>query len=454
LKLDFAKPVADFLVARTSRRGFLAKATVAAAAMTVAPLDFLLKPGTAYGFICECVPGTGCGCSSMCCDGYTQFCCTINNGINGCPPGTFAGGWWKADGSQYCAGPRYYVDCMGECQGCGCAGGNFCPTCDNLTCECALGSCDNRHVGCTEFRYGQCHQEISCTGRIACRVVSCTPPWLLDPACSTVSQTDDSTADHYAPCQDGPRTFSPLFVGIATTPSGAGYWLADAAGGVHAYGDAVSHGSMYGSALNKPVVGIAATSDGGGYWLVAADGGIFSFGDAAFDGSTGNISLNKPIVGMSDDAHSGGYRFVAADGGVFDFSAPFYGSTGNLVLNKPVVGMAPTPDDSGYWLAASDGGVFSFGDAAFYGSMGAVTLNKPVVGIAATPSGKGYWLVAADGGIFSFGDAGFYGSLGSSALPSPIVGIAASPTGKGYWMVSELGVVYSFGDATTYTAAQ
>ncbi len=454
MNLDFAKPVADFLVTRTSRRGFLAKATVAAAAMTVAPVDFLLKPGTAYGFICECVPGTGCGCSSMCCDGYTQFCCTINNGINGCPPGTFAGGWWKADGSQYCAGPRYYIDCMGECQGCGCDGSNFCPTCDNLTCECALGSCDNRHVGCTEFRYGQCHQEIACTGRIACRVVSCTPPWLLDPACSTVSQTDDSTADHYAPCQDGPRTFSPLFVGIAAIPNGGGYWLVDAAGGVHAYGGAMYYGSMYGTALNKPVVGIASTSDGGGYWLVAADGGIFSFGDAAFDGSTGNISLNKPIVGMSDDSHSGGYRFVAADGGVFDFSAPFYGSTGNMVLNKPVVGMAPTPDNAGYWLAASDGGVFSFGNADFYGSMGAVTLNEPVVGIAATPSGKGYWLVAADGGVFSFGDAGFYGSLGASALASPIVGIAATPTGKGYWMVSELGIVYPFGDAVAYPAVQ
>jgi hypothetical protein len=55
-------------------------------------------------------------------------------------------------------------------------------------------------VGCAEFRYGQCHQEIACSGRIACRVVSCTPPWVLDATCSTVAQTDDSTANHYASC--------------------------------------------------------------------------------------------------------------------------------------------------------------------------------------------------------------------------------------------------------------
>jgi hypothetical protein len=32
-------------------------------------------------------------------------------------------------------------------------------------------------------------------------------------------------------------------------------------------------------------VGMAATPTGKGYWLVAADGGIFTFGDAVFAGS-------------------------------------------------------------------------------------------------------------------------------------------------------------------------
>jgi hypothetical protein len=448
--------IGNLLLSRTSRRGFLAKATVTATALSVAPTDLLLRPGTAYAAICACAPGYDCDCSSLCCDGYTQFCCTINNGVNACPPGTFAGGWWKADGSQYCAGPRYYIDCQGECHGCGCGGGAFCPSCDDLTCECALGSCSNRHAGCTEFRYGQCHMEIACCGRIACRVVSCTPPWLLDSTCTTVAQTDDNTANHFAPCQNGPTSnpppppTGPLAVGMAVTPDGGGYWLTDQDGGVYAYGDAGFHGSLYGVKLTKPIVGMAATPTGRGYWLVGSDGGIFCFGDAGFDGSTGSIRLAEPIVGMAADSRTGGYRFVASDGGVFDFKAPFFGSTGGVKLVRPVVGMAPTPSNQGYWLVASDGGIFAFGDAAFHGSLGGVRLAKPIVGMAATPTGKGYWLVASDGGIFAFGDASFHGSLGGKSLPAPIVAMVASPSGRGYWMAGQSGNVYPFGDAKSF----
>jgi hypothetical protein len=437
-----------FLASRTTRRSFLARTTLTATALSVAPVDFLLRPGTAYAFLCECVPGTNCDCSQPCCDGFTQFCCTINNGVNACPPGTFAGGWWKADGSIYCAGPRYYIDCMGECHGCSCAGGSFCPSCDGLSCQCALGSCGNRHVGCTEFRYGQCHQEIACSGRISCRVVSWTPPWLLDACCAAVAQTDDSTANHFAPCQNGP-TVNPqtLVVGMAATPKGDGYWMVDGGGGIRAFGAAVFHGSMGGKALAKPVVGMAATPTGNGYWLVAEDGGLFAFGDASFDGSTGNVALARPITAMSDDPVTAGYRFVATDGGVFDFDAPFYGSLGNVRLVQPVVGMAATSTGKGYWLVAADGGIFCFGDAGFRGSLGDVRLARPVVGMAPTSTGKGYWLVASDGGMFSFGDAGFHGSLGDVHLAQPIVGMAATPTAKGYWLLAADGGIFTFGDA-------
>ena len=448
-----AERLGGFLASRTTRRSFLARTTLTATALSVAPVDFLLRPGSAYAAICQCAPGTNCDCSQPCCDGYTQFCCTINNGVNACPPGTFAGGWWKADGSVYCAGARYYIDCMGECHGCGCGGSGFCSSCDGLTCECALGSCANRHVGCAEFRYGQCHQEIACSGRIACRVVSCTPPWMLDASCSTVAQTDDSTANHFAPCQNGPTTYPTAprhVVGMAATIKGDGYWLVDSAGGVRPFGAAVSHGSMAGHALAKPVVGMAVTPSGKGYWLVASDGGIFTFGDAAFDGSTGNVALARPITGMSDDPVSGGYRFVATDGGVFDFHAPFYGSLGDVHLARPVVGMAATRTGKGYWLVAADGGIFAFGDASFHGSLGAVHLAQPVVGMAATPTGKGYWLVAADGGMFAFGDASFHGSLGAVHLAQPVVGMAATPTGKGYWLVAADGGIFTFGDARFY----
>ncbi|MGO9854462.1 MAG: hypothetical protein ACLPYY_05425, partial [Acidimicrobiales bacterium] len=74
-------------------------------------------------------------------------------------------------------------------------------------------------------------------------------------------------------------------VGMASTPSGNGYWIAAADGGVFNYGNAGFFGSAGAIALNKPIVGIAATHDGAGYWLVASDGGIFSYGDAGFFGS-------------------------------------------------------------------------------------------------------------------------------------------------------------------------
>jgi len=58
-------------------------------------------------------------------------------------------------------------------------------------------------------------------------------------------------------------------------------------------------GSASNLGLKQPIVGMAATPTGRGYWLVAADGGIFTFGDARFYGSTGGRWLNQPIVGMA-----------------------------------------------------------------------------------------------------------------------------------------------------------
>ena len=153
----------------------------------MSPLRYLLRPVTAYAAICGCA-GTSCDCGSACCDGYTEFCCAVNDGKNSCPPGTFEAGWWRADGSRFCDGPRYYVDCNVRCDvpnvcSCGCAGGN----------------CDNRRACCNVFRYGQCNQHIECYGAIACRVVMCTPPYDLY-NCDRTTLWDDSTANHTANC--------------------------------------------------------------------------------------------------------------------------------------------------------------------------------------------------------------------------------------------------------------
>jgi hypothetical protein len=408
-----AEKASGLLGARTTRRSFIVRAAVTGSALSVAPLDYVLRPGTAYAAICGCA-GQSCDCGSLCCDGYTQFCCTINGGANSCPPGTTPGGWWKADGSIYCNGPRYYIDCNALC-GCSSGCGTFCdPSCDGLNCECALGDCNNRRVGCNQFRYGQCHQEIGCMGRISCRVVSCTPPWLIDGTCSTTSATDDNTANHTAPCLQAPSSAS--LYGFAAYPPG-GYYFVGNDGGVFANGGAPFFGSMGGQILNAPMVGIAVRPTNQGYWLVASDGGIFTFGDAPFLGSMGGIRLNQPVVGMASTPSGNGYWMVAADGGIFTFGdAPFFGSTGSIRLNQPVVGMAATPGGGGYWLVARDGGIFTFGDAPFLGSLGSLVLDSPIVGMFPTPTGRGYYLLGGDGGVFTFGDAPYLGSY--PGLPS------------------------------------
>jgi hypothetical protein len=224
-------------------------------------------------------------------------------------------------------------------------------------------------------------------------------------------------------------------IGLAATPSGAGYILAATDGGVFTFGDAAFRGSMGGRALAAPVVGTAMTPSGGGYYLAASDGGVFAFGDAAFRGSMAGRALAAPIVGMAVTPSGRGYYLAASDGGVFTFGdAMFRGSTGGQRITSPVVAITATASGNGYYLAASDGGVFAFGDAMFRGSMGGKALAAPITAVAATRSGGGYYLVGADGGVFAFGDALYRGSPGPSSAPI----VAMSVTANGYLLAGQI----------------
>jgi len=248
-----------------------------------------------------------------------------------------------------------------------------------------------------------------------------------------------------APIEFTPTSLPTPVTGMASTPTGDGYWLVNTQGGISAHAAAQSYGSMAGQALNAPVEHIVATPDGKGYWLVAADGGTFAFGDAGFYGSMGGRPLNAPVVSMTPTKDGKGYWLVAADGGIFSFGdAQFHGSMGGQHLNRPVVGVSSDYATGGYWEVASDGGIFSFG-APFFGSTGNLTLNRPVNGMAPTADGGGYWFVASDGGIFSFGDAQFHGSMGGTPLNASVVGMAADAGTGGYWLVGADGGIFSFG---------
>jgi hypothetical protein len=220
-----------------------------------------------------------------------------------------------------------------------------------------------------------------------------------------------------------------------------GYWLAGADGGVFSFG-----APFDGSGVTPPgpcafspqppstadsrlgCVGIASTPSGNGYWLLNAFRSATAFGQAGSNlqvGCTGSAGATGQWTGMASSPTGNGFFVTSSNGGVEGCGdAVPLGGVATKTLNAPVVGMAATPDGRGYWLAAADGGVFSFGDAPYFGSMGGSHLNAAVVGMAATPDGQGYWLAAADGGVFSFGDAPFQGSMGGKPLNSPVVGIA------------------------------
>ena len=218
---------------------------------------------------------------------------------------------------------------------------------------------------------------------------------------------------------------------MASTPNGTGYWLLNSFRSATAFGQAAQALQAGCTSLNGAMgfwTGLASSPTGNGFFVSASNGGVMGCGDAVPLGGLTAQHPNAPVIGIAATSDGRGYWLIAGDGGVFSFGdAQFYGSMGAEHLNAPIVGIAPTPDGKGYWLAALDGGVFSFGDARFYGSMGATHLNAPMVGIAAAPDGSGYWLAGADGGVFSLGSAPFRGSMGGKHINAPVVGIAAYP---------------------------
>jgi hypothetical protein len=174
-----------------SRRSLLLRVAVVGSALAVAPLRYLLYPGSALAAV---VPSQ-CD-SGLCTDGYTGFCCEINKGhVNACPEGTFPGGWWMCTdyrGHQLCAeqGVRYYVDCN-ALPGHPFPGG----------CRCGDDSCRHRRINCNIFRYGQCNTDIGGVTAVVCRMVVCENPSTIEALhCSAALATDDSTCDNEAGC--------------------------------------------------------------------------------------------------------------------------------------------------------------------------------------------------------------------------------------------------------------
>ena len=191
------------------------------------------------------------------------------------------------------------------------------------------------------------------------------------------------------------------------------------------------------------------TPSGRGYWLVAADGGVFTFGDARFLGSTGHRSLAAPIVGIAPTPSGRGYWLVASDGGVFTFGD----------ARVPRLHRTPAPrrtdrrhrpdPDRSRLLARRPRrwGVHLRRRALPRHPRRRRSLTAPIRRIAAARTGYGYWLAARDGRTLAFGARAPYrtefpprGRRRMASTADAAVTIAASPHG-GYLVASRRGAV-------------
>lgn len=189
-----ARALGGLIERRTSRRGLIARSAVAGAALAVAPVRYLVRPGTAWAVLrsADCPPG------SHCTDGYSAFCCEIEHGNNRCPAGTYVAGWWKCTdyrGAGLCheEGVRYYLDCN-RIPGVHFPGG----------CQCANGKCEHRVVDCNKFRYGQCNTDVPETTEVVCRLVICQHPATVGGLnCNGTLMIDNRVCRHEAGCLEG-----------------------------------------------------------------------------------------------------------------------------------------------------------------------------------------------------------------------------------------------------------
>lgn len=413
---------------RASRRGFLMGSAMVGSAVAVTGCQFATQPGTPYSRITDCGPG------SLCADGYTEFCCTINDGVNACPADSFAGGWWRADFSSFCNGTRYYIDCMQYCCGPPTGYQNFCAGC--AECRCG-GDCNTRKVYCNYFRYGQCHQEIVQSGPIACRVVSCVPPYATDPACSPASAVDNSTAEHGSPCLTTlPKSTQLPDAGVAFEfPTGA----------LTVVGR-IENGNLASRTLVgpswSPLQEVLPTVTSGLSAAVVSDGAyVFGrgFGDALWfnrytdSGWTGpqafgGISLTSDPVGVAATpqsitvfARSSNLTvwFARNDGGTWSGWFPLEGAaTSNLAAaaNHMGVFVFTRGPDGSLWYRRGVFGAFSG-----WTSLGGVLISDPTacadgggIHVFARQAGRSIWYRRFDGSTWSA-----WQSLGGSVAGDP-----------------------------------
>jgi hypothetical protein len=220
-----------------------------------------------------------------------------------------------------------------------------------------------------------------------------------------------------------------------------GLYQAGAFGELLTYGDAKYFGDLSHVAIDSPILAVAGTPSGEGYWLMEASGKMHPFGDAADLGSPDLPDAEYAIALMPTPTGKGAWVASQA-GGVYTVGdAGFFGSAaGGLGPDVDIFDLAASPTGKGYWLVDDAGGVYAFGDAAFFGSAASLPPRYPITGVAATSTGRGYWLIDALGGVFAYGDAQAFPADANSysaysletALADAVITIKPVPYGQGF----------------------
>jgi hypothetical protein len=293
--------------------------------------------------------------------------------------------------------------------------------------------------------------------------------------------------------------------GMASTPSGKGYWLVDWCGNVYAYGDAqvngdgfrdhfgefaVPHpgaGADYRAVLSRDgdpgfksrntsgyynvdgqwvaqgptstpprvfATDIAATHTGQGYWVTYSDGLIVAFGDA-MDMPGGYPSGATTTFALKSQKFSGVPGTYIPDD--YPCSYMYLGRTGNTANGNPNATAAAFRNIASKY--------FHYGRVA-YGYQFDMYVDGMCKAIASHPNKIGFWATDICGQVWGFGvddiegDTGFrnrtYAGVVSGDrqaasftldLFDRVNDIVSTDTGRGYWLLTASGMVAPFGDA-------
>ncbi|MEM8530645.1 MAG: hypothetical protein AAGF95_07370 [Chloroflexota bacterium] len=118
--------------------------------------------------------------------------------------------------------------------------------------------------------------------------------------------------------------------------------------------------------VDRSAMGIAHVPTGSGYWVVGADGGVFAF-NAEFHGSMGGLVLEQPVVAIAATPSRRGIGWSVVMAGVRVWGCGVLRVNGWTIVES--AGCRYRRDTEWVRVLANgaDGGVFAFGDASFDG---------------------------------------------------------------------------------------